>query len=96
MASVPKLGGSLLIAIPDTSSIELRVSLSGRNVSSSPETRLGLNLLRPQPTSPITACITPDCSYESSTIVVSARRRVVSLADAADGLGGMCFSWTED
>lgn len=52
MASVPKLGGSLLIAIPDTSSIELRVSLSGSNVSSSPETRLGLNLLRPPPLRP--------------------------------------------
>ena len=34
------------MVIIDTSSIELRVSLNGRNIRSTPETRLSLDLMR--------------------------------------------------
>lgn len=45
-AGLLEIEGSLLIAIIDTSSIELRVSLSGRNTKTMTEMRLGLSLLR--------------------------------------------------
>ena len=54
------------MAITDTSSIELRVNLSGRDISSIPETRVGLQYAAPSTTLPITPCITSGCSYESS------------------------------
>lgn len=42
------------------------------------------HFLTPSTTSPVRACITSECSYESSTLVVGARRRAIFLADATD------------
>ena len=77
------------MVIIDTSSIELRVSLSGRHTSSIPETCLS-ELAEPSTTSPITACMSDD-SHESSTLIAGARLSVIFLANATDGLRKMYF-----
>ncbi len=89
-ASLIKFEGSLLIAFTDTFSIELRASLSGRNIDSISRDAPWSQLVAPFTNQPVTAAITSDCSCESSTPVVEARHRVVFIADGTTRLGEMC------
>lgn len=77
----------ILMAVTDTSFIELRGSLSGSNISSVPEMRLGLNLVhRPTFLSSRLAKRPTTYSYERSTPVFGARRRLVFLAGVIEGM----------